>query len=93
MLKVISGELRIALDRMKLIHKGRLLSAENVRAHVEPKAVFQAIGERHEDESDVDTTDIELIMTRLAVSRDVAVSALKHCDNVLDAMLRIGNNI
>ena len=90
--KFIACKLHIAVDRLKLIHKGALLTRDTICTHIKPKALFRAIGEPCEDESGVDVDEIDVIMSKLDVSRDRAVRALKESDDVLDAMLRIGNN-
>ena len=87
----LSSSLRIPLDRLKLIHKGRLLTADSVAPCVKSGALFQALGEECADESGVSAEDIDVIMRRMSVDRNAAVSALRQHSNVLDAMLFLGN--
>ena len=90
-LKKVSSQTRIPLDRMKLIHKGRVMSADSIIAHVKNKALFQALGEACADESGLNVSDIGVIMERMSVERNEAVCALRQHSNVLDAMLFLGS--
>ncbi len=44
MLKAISSTISVPLDKLKLVHKGRMVTQDNISECVKPKAVFQAIG-------------------------------------------------
>ena len=90
-LKYISYSVQIPLDKLKLICKGCLLTKENIVNFVKEKAVFQAIGEKAEDEVGLDNTDIDVLMRQLHVDRNDAIKALKEKGDVIDAMLYIGN--
>lgn len=94
--KYLSHNLEIPLDKLKLIHKGQMVTQddEKICSLLKDKAVFQAIGEKAEDDSGVNNTDIEVIMKQLggSVERNDAVKALKETGgDVVDAMLHLGN--
>ena len=87
----LSSSLRIPLDRLKLIHKGRLLTPDSVAPFVKSGALFQALGEECADERGLSADDIDVIMRRMSVDRNAAVSALRQHSNLLDALLFLGN--
>ncbi|XP_061174576.1 uncharacterized protein LOC133183660 isoform X2 [Saccostrea echinata] len=88
--RVLSHWLQIPLDKLKVIHKGKILKADNIRECVQKKAIFQVFGEKAEDSSGVDDRDIELMMKQLKVSRNEAILALKEHGDVVDAILGAG---
>ncbi|XP_022333750.2 uncharacterized protein LOC111130800 isoform X1 [Crassostrea virginica] len=88
---ILSHHLQVPVDKMKIIHKGKILRADNIREFICKKAVFQVFGERAEDASGVDDRDIELMMRQLNISRNEAIAALKEYGDVIDAMLQVGH--
>lgn len=90
-LKYMSCTLQIPLDKLKVIHKGKVMTAETVKDFTTEKAVFQAIGEQAENEGGINQIDVDVIMSQLNASRNDAVRALKKYDDVVDAILHIGN--
>ncbi|XP_048738253.1 uncharacterized protein LOC125652855 isoform X2 [Ostrea edulis] len=88
--RFLSHRLQIPLDRLKVIHKGKIVNADSMRECIQRKAVFQVFGEKAEDASGVDNRDIDLMMRQLNISRNDAIVALKKHGDVVDAMLDIG---
>jgi NACalpha-BTF3-like transcription factor len=52
---------------------------------------FLGIGEQNEDETDINTKDIQCLMRQMKVDRNTAVKALKLHSNTIDAILSLGN--
>lgn len=91
-LKIISFTTHIPLERMKLITKGQIVSAKSFWSFAEEKSLFQAIGEKAEDEKGVLSSDVDLIMKQMSVERNQAVKALRQSSgNVVDAIINLGN--
>ena len=91
MMNAISDAVQIPQDKLKLVCRGKLITADNVKEVAKPKALFQAIGEKAESEAGLVTSDIDVIMSQLSVERNVAIRALRETGDVVDAMLRISN--
>ena len=89
--KFLASELQIPLHKLKLIHKGKKFDASNVTTCLVNKAVFQAIGERAEDEEGIDKRDIDVMIQQLNLERNQAIKALREDSNLLDAMIKIGS--
>lgn len=89
--KVLANKLKIPLDTLKIIHKGKVMTHDNIQSCIKDKALFQAIGEQAANEEGVDKRDIELMMKQLKISRNEAVLSLKRKGDVIDAILDIGN--
>ncbi|XP_074649879.1 uncharacterized protein LOC141905051 [Tubulanus polymorphus] len=89
----ITETVKIPLDKMKLIHKGRKLDATIIKTTIRNKVIYQAIGEKNEDESGLDTEDILTLMKQMSVDRNTAVKALRQSDNsdLVDAIIWLGN--
>ncbi|KAL9973764.1 hypothetical protein ACROYT_G020260 [Oculina patagonica] len=90
-LQVISDSVRIPISKLKLIHKGKIATCDNIKDMVVDKALFLAFGEVSESEEGLEKTDIDLIIKQLDVERNVAVRVLRKTGNVLDAIIEIGN--
>ena len=90
-MKYISHTIKVPLDKLKLIHKGKKVEQDNIKKHIMHKAVFQAIGEQAESEDDIDTTDIDVMMRQVSVERNEAIRALRDTDDVVDAILKVSN--
>ncbi|XP_069129985.1 uncharacterized protein [Argopecten irradians] len=90
-LKVIASEVKIPLNKLKVIHKGKVMTSENIRAVIRPKALFQVIGERAENEDGLDKRDIDIMMSQLHVDRNEAIMALRKNGDVIDALLHAGS--
>jgi NACalpha-BTF3-like transcription factor len=88
--RFLSHQLQIPSDKLKVIHKGKIVKADSIRECIEKKAVFQVLGEKAEDASGIDDRDIELMMRQLRISRNEAIVALKEHGDVVDAILAIG---
>ena len=86
-LKFLSHSLKVPLEKLKIIHKGKVLGEETIVETVKDKAVYQVIGEQAESEDGVDQRDIEIMMRQLGVDRNGAVKALKTSGDLIDAML------
>lgn len=89
---LIAKYIHIPSEHLKLICKGKRYTKENwhelnLVAHM----TFLSIGEQAEDETDVNTKDIECIMKQMKVDRNTAVKALKLYPDTIDAMLYLGN--
>ena len=87
MWKFLSHSLKVPLENLKVIHKGKKLSEETIAETVKDKAVYQVIGEQAESEDGLDKRDIVLMMKQLGVDRNSAVRALKQSGDLIDAML------
>lgn len=85
--KFLSHSLKVPLEKLKIIHKGKVLSEETIVATVTDKAVYQVIGEMAESEDGLDQRDIEVMMKQLGIDRNGAVKALKTSGDLIDAML------
>lgn len=90
-LQVISNALCIPVSKLKLIHKGKMATSDNIHGMLFDKALFLAFGEVSESEEGLEKTDIDLIVKQLDVERNLAVKVLRKTGNVLDAILEIGN--
>lgn len=90
-LQVISNALCIPVSKLKLIHKGKMATSDNIHGMLCDKALFLAFGEVSESEEGLEKTDIDLIVKQLDVERNLAVKILRKTGNVLDAILEIGN--
>ena len=91
MMKVVSHNVRIPLDRLKLICKGKQVTVDTIAGVATNKAVFQAIGDQAEDEDGLEASEIELIMRQTAASRNEAVRSLRKTQDVIDAIFDITN--
>ena len=85
--KFLSHVLKVPLEKLKIIHKGKVLSEETMVETVKDKAVYQVIGELAESEDGLDQRDIEVMMKQLGIDRNGAVKALKTSGDLIDAML------
>ncbi|CAF2646916.1 unnamed protein product [Rotaria sp. Silwood2] len=89
---MIANHIHIPSDRLKLINKGKRYTKENWQdLSLISNMTFLSIGEQNEDETDINTKDIECIMQQMKVDRNTAIKTLKHCPNVIDAILYLGN--
>src|SRR5690349_10206193 len=89
---MIANHIHIPSDRLKLIYKGKRYTKENwYDLTLTPNMTFLSIGEQNEDETDIDTKDIECIMNQMKVDRNTAIKALKLHPNTIDAILYLGN--
>ena len=91
LLQDIANKVHIPLSKLKLIHKGRIVTAENIGSVLSNRAVFQAIGEVAESEEGLRTKDIDCVMDRIKVDRNTAIKALRQTGDVVDAILYLGN--
>ncbi|XP_032242132.1 ubiquitin carboxyl-terminal hydrolase 15 [Nematostella vectensis] len=91
--EAISSLLHIPVTKLKVIHKGRLVNNLNICDVFVDGTLFLAFGEVTESEEGLDQNEIKMIMDQLDVDRNVAVKALRHEGNVVDAILQVGNNI
>lgn len=87
--RFLSHQLQVPVNKIKIIHKGKIVNADNIKECIQKRAVFQVFGEKAEDASGVDDRDIELMMKQLNISRNEAILALKEHGDVIDAMLEI----
>lgn len=89
---LIANHIRISSDHLKLICKGKRYTKENWHdLNLTSNMTFLSIGEQTEDETGVDTKDIECIMKQMNVDRNTAVKALKLYPDTIDAILYLGN--
>jgi hypothetical protein len=89
----ISDFVKIPVEKLKLIHKGRMVMPENIHTFLNHRALFLAFGEVCECEDGLDKSDIDVLMKQLNVERNVAVKALRQTGTLLDAIFDIGNNL
>lgn len=87
--RFLSHQLQVPVNKIKIIHKGKIVNADSIKECIQKRAVFQVFGEKAEDASGVDDRDIELMMRQLNISRNEAILALKEHGDVIDAMLEI----
>ncbi|CAK8677797.1 unnamed protein product [Clavelina lepadiformis] len=95
-MKVVSETVKIPLDKLKLICKGKVVTEDNFSTFVfsEGSKIFMALGEESEDESGLHSGDIETIMEQLHVDRNRAVRGLKECKgDLIDAILFVGDKL
>ncbi|XP_077984635.1 uncharacterized protein LOC144439235 [Glandiceps talaboti] len=85
----ISDFLHIPVDRLKLIHKGKMANKDNIKELVKEKAVFQAVGEVAESEDNLVKSDIDIICDQISVDRNTAIKALRKTGDVVDAIFLI----
>lgn len=85
--KFLSYKLSVPLEKLKIIHKGKVLSRETVQETLKDKAVYQVIGETAEDEDGVDQRDIAVLMKQTGLDRNAAVQSLKKKGDLLDVLL------
>ena len=90
-LQIISDTVSIPRSKLKLIHKGKIATRDNMKDMVFDKALFLAFGEVSESEEGLEKTDIDLIVKQLDVERNLAIRILRKTGNVLDAIIEIGN--
>ena len=89
----ISQVIRVPVGKLKLIHKGKLQTVENIAENLEDNVLFFAMGEMAENEDGLDAMDIEIIMKQLSVYRNVAIKALRKTGCLLDAIFEVGNSV
>jgi len=89
---MIANCIHIPSDRLKLIYKGKRYTRDNWHDLILiSNMTFLSIGEQNEDETDINTKDIECVMHQMKVDRNTAVKALKLHSNTIDAILYLGN--
>ena len=91
MMGIISHNIRIPLDRLKLIGQGKHVTAETITQVATNKAMFQAIGEESENEEGLEDAEIKIVMKQAAASRYQAVRSLRKTGDVIDAIFDITN--
>lgn len=91
LLQVISDSVSIPISKLKLIHKGKIATSENIKEMLFNRALFLACGEVSESEEGLEKTDIDLIVEQLDVDRNLAIRTLRKTGSVLDAIIEIGN--
>ena len=91
MLHFIAHKTQIPPRKLKLIHKGKLVSKDNIKENIREKALFQAIGEKSECEDGLDGKDIDILMQQMSVERNCAVRALRKSEDLVDAVFHIAN--
>lgn len=90
-LQLICTAICIPVSKLKLIHKGKMATSDNIQSMLFNKSLFLAFGEVSESEEGLEKADIDLIVNQLNVERNLVVRVLRKTGNVLDAMLEIGN--
>lgn len=90
-LQVISDSVSIPKSKLKLIHKGKIATSDNIKEMLFDKALFLAFGEISESEEGLEKADIDLIVEQLGIDRNLAIRTLRKTGNVLDAIIEIGN--
>lgn len=90
-LQVISDAVSIPASKLKLVHRGKMATCDNIQGMLFNRALFLAFGEISESEEGLEKADIDLIVKQLDVERNLAVKVLRRTGNVLDAIIEIGN--
>lgn len=88
--KIFSNRLKIPLEKIKVIHKGKILTSDTIVSAISNKAIFQVIGEQAANEDGLDTGDVDLLMKQMGVDRNDAVVALRKSADVVDAIIELG---
>lgn len=88
--KIFSNRLKIPLEKIKVIHKGKILTSDTIMSAISNKAIFQVIGEQAANEDGLDTGDVDLLMKQMGVDRNDAVVALRKSADVVDAIIELG---
>ncbi|XP_067661312.1 uncharacterized protein [Haliotis asinina] len=92
-LKLFASHVHIPLEKMKVVHKGKLMTEELIRESAKPKAVFQVLGEKSADETGLDNRDISIMMEQMNIDRNSAVQALQKKGDLIDAIFEVSNKI
>ena len=87
----ISDFLHIPETKLKLIHKGRMVTQATIKSLTSQRALFQALGEVAESEEGLEKNDIEVIRQQTSVERNEAIRALRKSGGVVDAIIDLGN--
>lgn len=87
MYKLLASLLQVPLEKLKIIHKGKVLSQDTIRDTIQDKALYQVIGEQSASEDGVDQRDISVMMKQMCIDRNTAVKALKSKGSLIDALL------
>lgn len=90
-LQVISDSVSIPKSKLKLIHKGKIITSDNIKEMLFDRALFLVFGEISESEEGLEKADIDLIVGQLGIDRNLAIRTLRKTGNVLDAIIEIGN--
>lgn len=90
-LQMISDAVSIPVSKLKLIHKGKMATCDNIQEMLFNKALFLAFGEVCESEDGLEKADIDLIVKQLDAERSLAIKVLRETGNVLDAIIKLGN--
>lgn len=88
--KIFSNKLKIPYEKIKVIHKGKIITIDSIVQVVSNKAIFQVIGEQAANEDGLDIGDVDLLMRQMGVDRNAAVTALRKSGDVLDAIIDLG---
>jgi hypothetical protein len=89
---MIANYIHIPSDRLKLIYKGKRYTRDNWHDLIlTSNMIFLSIGEQNEDDTDINSKDIECIMNQMKVDRNTAIKTLKLHSNIIDAILYLGN--
>lgn len=88
--KIISNETSVPFDSMKVIIKGKMVTSDNITDYICDKTLVMVLGSAMESAEGLEVKDIECLMSQLGVSRNIAISALRKCGSLLDAMVEVG---
>jgi len=89
---MIANYIHIPSDRLKLIYKGKRYTRDNWHDLILiSNMTFLSIGEQNEDDTNINSKDIECIMNQMKVDRNTAIKTLKLHSNIIDAILYLGN--
>ena len=73
-LQVISDSVSIPISKLKLVHKGKIATSDNIKEMLLNRALFLAFGEISESEEGLEKRDIDLIVEQLDVDRNILPS-------------------
>ena len=90
-LQAISDCVSIPVSKLKLVHKGKMVTADNIQGMLFNRVLFLAFGEISENEEGLEKEEIDLIVKQLSVDRNLAVRVLRKTGNVVDAIIETGN--
>lgn len=91
-MKVISWNAKVAITDMKVIIKGKVMTADTIADYIYPKTVIMVIGEEVLSSEGIEERDIVCLMNQMDISRRQAIQSLKNSTSLIDTILEIGNS-
>lgn len=89
--KMLAQETRVPLSEMKVIIRGKLVTAGEVSHLLTPKTLMLVLGTPMKSAEGLHTEDIDCLMRQMGTTRNQAIDALRRCASLIDAMVDVGN--